>query len=166
MRFIKTETGQQAFKERSPLFSSRQRSTFILFDGNKTVAQVLASTAGMGVTQADVDTMVSNGFLVSVGEEVAPTAPMPLTGSPAKPATATPAPAPAFSGVQLGEQERYQSAKILATQLTASLGLRGFMLNLSVESAAGLNDLIKLFPKIRDAVGAKAAEELERALKG
>jgi hypothetical protein len=168
MRFIKTETGQQAFKERSPLFSPRQRSTFILFDGNKTVAQVLASTAGMGVTQADVDTMVSNGFLVSVGEEVAPTAPMPLTGSPAKPATATPAPAPApaFSGVQLGEQERYQSAKILATQLTASLGLRGFMLNLSVESAAGLNDLIKLFPKIRDAVGAKAAEELERALKG
>jgi hypothetical protein len=162
MRFIKTETGQQAFKERSPLFSSRQRSTFILFDGNKTVEQVLASTAGMGVTQADVDAMVNNGFLAPFGTDAPSTMPMPLQGSPAQ-ATA-PAPAPARE--QRSDQDRYQQAKALATQLTASLGLRGFMLNLSVESAAGLPDLIKLFPKIRDAVGAKAAEELERALKG
>ncbi len=156
MRFIKTETGQQAFKERSPLFSARQRSTFILFDGNKTVEQVLVSTAGMGVTQADVDAMVNNGFLAPIGTEAPSTVPMPLQGSPV--------PAPARE--QRSEQDRYQQAKTLATQLTASLGLRGFMLNLSVESAAGLPDLIKLFPKIRDAVGAKAAEELERALKG
>jgi len=156
MRFIKTETGQQAFKERSPLFSTRQRSTFILFDGNKTVEQVLASTVGLGVTRADVDAMVNNGFLAPVGAETAPTVPIPLEGSSAPP--------PARA--QRTDQERYQQAKILATQLTASLGLRGFMLNLSVESAAGLSDLIKLFPKIRDAVGAKAAEGLERALRG
>jgi hypothetical protein len=55
---------------------------------------------------------------------------------------------------------------VLATRLTASLGLRGFMLNLSVESAAGYDDLLKLFPKIQAAVGEKAARELERALKG
>jgi len=156
MRLIKTETGQQAFKERSPLFSQRQRSTFILFDGNKTVEQVLVSTAGMGVTQADVDAMVSNGFLIAVGADTSTTLPMKLEASAPVP-SATP---------QRSDQDRYQQSKALATQLTASLGLRGFMLNLSVESAAGLPDLIKLFPKIRDAVGAKAAEELERALKG
>jgi hypothetical protein len=156
MRLIKTETGQQAFKERSPLFSQRQRSTFILFDGNKTVEQVLVSTAGMGVTQADVDAMVSNGFLIPVGGDTPATLPMSLDASAAAPGIAP----------QRSEQDRYQQSKALATQLTASLGLRGFMLNLSVESAAGLPDLIKLFPKIRDAVGAKAAEELERALKG
>ena len=49
MKYSKTEAGQQAFKQRSPLFSARQRSTFILFDGNKTLAQVLAAAAGMGV---------------------------------------------------------------------------------------------------------------------
>ena len=156
MRFTKTETGQQAFKERSPLFSQRQRSTFILFDGLKTVEQVLVSTAGMGVTQADVDAMVGNGFLAAVGGDASVTMPMKLEAS---------APAPS-AAPQRSDQERYQQSKTLATQLTASLGLRGFMLNLSVESAAGLPDLIKLFPKIRDAVGAKAAEELERALKG
>ena len=63
------------------------------------------------------------------------------------------------------EQERYQQAKPLATQLTASLGLRGFMLNLAVESAAGYPALLHLFPQIQKAVGAKAAQELERALK-
>ena len=156
MRFTKTETGQKAFKERSPLFSQRQRSTFILFDGLKTVEQVLVSTAGMGVTQADVDAMVGNGFLAAVGGDASVTMPMKLEAS---------APAPSATP-QRSDQERYQQSKTLATQLTASLGLRGFMLNLSVESAAGLPDLIKLFPKIRDAVGAKAAEELERALKG
>lgn len=154
MRFIKTETGQQAFKERSPLFSARQRATFILFDGQKTVEQVLAATSGMGVTQVDVDVMLSNGFLALAPGESSGTMPMPLGGAaaPAKPLRS--------------EQDRYQDGKALATQLTASLGLRGFMLNLSVESAAGYADLVKLFPKIRDAVGPKAAEELDRILKG
>jgi hypothetical protein len=39
------------------------------------------------------------------------------------------------------------------------------MLNLSVESAAGYQALLDLFPQIQKAVGAKAARELERALK-
>jgi hypothetical protein len=63
-------------------------------------------------------------------------------------------------------QERYAEAKPLATALTATLGLRGFMLNLAVESAAGFPELLALFPKIQDAVGSKAAKQLERALKG
>ena len=54
----------------------------------------------------------------------------------------------------------------IATQITASLGLRGFMLNLSVESAAGFDDLLALLPKIQNAAGVKACRELERALKG
>ncbi len=160
MKYIKTELGQQAFKERSPLFSARQRSTFILFDGNKTLAQVLAATAGMGVTAEDVEHMVAQGFLVLVA------------GS-----AAVPGPVATAEAVQQAEdaalppsnrtpQERYADAKPIATKLTASLGLRGFRLNLSVEAAAGYDDLLALLPKIQEAVGSKAARELERALKG
>jgi hypothetical protein len=50
--------------------------------------------------------------------------------------------------------------------LTASLGLRGFRLNLAVESASGYAELLALLPKIQDAVGSKACRELERVLKG
>ena len=159
MLFIKTEAGQAAFKERSPRFSSRQRSTFILVDGKKLAAQLLAATAGMGVTQADLDYMVEQGFLSPVFNDAFPTGPTPLA-----PSAPTPLP-PEDNFLRLSEQERYQLAKNLATQLTAKLGLRGFMLNLSVESAAGYQALVELFPQIQKAVGSKAARELERALK-
>lgn len=159
MRLTKTETGQQAFKERSPLFTARQRTTFIMFDGNKTVEQVLAATSAMGVTQDDVDAMISNGFLAVVGGSAAATqatTPMPLASD----AGAAPA-AP-----QRSAAERYLEGKAMATKLTSGLGLRGFRLNLSVESAGGVDDLIKLLPKIQEVVDAKAAAELERILKG
>ena len=159
MLFIKTEAGQAAFKERSPRFSSRQRSTFILVDGKKSAAQLLVATAGMGVTQADLDYMVEQGFLSPVFNDAFPTGPTPLASS-------APTPLPSEdNSLRLSEQERYQLAKNLATQLTAKLGLRGFMLNLSVESAAGYQALVELFPQIQKAVGSKAARELERALK-
>jgi hypothetical protein len=163
MKYIKTETGQAAFKARSPLFSARQRSTFILFDGNKDAEQVLVSTAGMGVTMADVEYMLAQGFIE------------PVAGS----ATAVHAIAPVADSTHWTstegavedrsdrtEQDRYKDAKSLATQLTATLGLRGFRLNMAVESAGGYQELLVLLPKIQDAVGTKACRELERALKG
>lgn len=160
MQLIKTALGQAAFKERSALFSARQRSIFILFDGHKTVEQVLAATSGMGSNQADVDHMLEQGFLnLVVPDVVAPTA------KPAQPAAGPEVAAPAATG-QLTHQERYALAMPIATKLTASKGLFGFRLNLAVEAASGYDDLLALLPKIQEAVGAKACQELERVLKG
>ena len=155
MQLTKTVSGQSAFKERSPLFTARQRSIFILFDGKKTVEQVLAATAGMGSDQADVSHMLAHGFLALVEPEVAPataSAPLSAQASPTEPNLLT-------------AQERFLKGRVLATQLTATLGLRGFRLNLSVEAAADYEDLLALLPKIREAVGAKACQDLERILK-
>ncbi|MEA3394811.1 MAG: hypothetical protein U9R55_09320 [Pseudomonadota bacterium] len=141
MKYSKTEVGQQAFKQRSPLLSARQRSAFILFDGTKTLDQVLAATAGLGVTQADVDHMLAEGLL-AVSE------PQPAAASARTP------------------QVRYAEAWPIATRLTASLGLRGFKLNLAVEAASGYDELLALLPKIQEVLGPKACQELEQALKG
>jgi hypothetical protein len=163
MKYIKTETGQAAFKARSPLFSARQRSTFILFDGNKDAEQVLVSTAGMGVTMADVEYMLAQGFIEPVaGSVVAVVA----TAAVADSSQWTSTEGAIEARSDRTEQERYKDAKPLATQLTATLGLRGFMLNMAVESAGGYQELLVLLPKIQDAVGTKACRELERALKG
>jgi hypothetical protein len=164
MKFTKTDVGQAAFKERSPLFSARQRSAFILFDGQKTADQVLQATAGMGLVAGDIDYMVAQGFL-------APTQATPVMGLPvvASAPLIEQAEDAALAVVPVSNrtpQERYSDAKPIATQITASLGLRGFMLNLSVESAAGFDDLLALLPKIQNAAGVKACRELERALKG
>ena len=151
MSYVKTEEGQAAFRERSALFSARQRAAFIMFDGVKPVEQVLAATASLGITRLDIEHMVAHGLLKELaGSGIAAAAPV---QSAAPISTRTP-------------QERYCQAKPLATQLTASLGLRGFMLNLGVESASGYDDLLALFPKIQTAVGAKKCEALEQALKG
>jgi hypothetical protein len=53
----------------------------------------------------------------------------------------------------------------IATKLTASLGLRGFRLNLAVERASGFDELLALLPKIQDVVGRDACSPLEQALK-
>jgi len=151
MNYSKTEVGQQAFKERSPALSARQRSAFILFDGAKTLEQVLAATAGLGVTPADVAHMVAQGFLVA---------------DPSAVAAAEAARAAAAARSARTPQERYAEAYPLATRLTATLGLRGFKLNLAIEGASGYDDLLALFPKIQEAVGQEASRPLERALLG
>jgi hypothetical protein len=156
MKYIKTEAGQQAFKARSPLFSSRQRTAFIMFDGNKAAEQVVAAATALGVVMADIDHMVELGFLAPAAGEA--------TLAKAQADQVAAADAVAHSFIAHSAQDRYKEAKPLATKLTAGLGLRGFRLNLAVESASGFDELLALLPKIKEAVGAKACVELERTL--
>ncbi|OUL99935.1 hypothetical protein [Variovorax sp. JS1663] len=165
MILVKTEAGQQAFKDRSIRLTPRQRSAFILFDGKRSVHEVLE--AGMGVAAADIDQMVELGLLGRVGAN----ADAANAASVAIPAVSVPAPEPQSEPVAASappqgrlNQERYKEAYPIATQLTGGLGLRGFRLNLSVEGTSSYEELLALAPKIRAAVGAEKAAVLDRAL--
>lgn len=183
MILVKTEAGQRVLKDRSISLTPRQRTAFILFDGKRSLAEVLA--AGMGVTNEEIDQLVSHGLLAQVGgavpaaAEVAGPATAPTASAAIAPgaapalvapssdaggaASSPPASAPA-PGRSL--QQRYKDAYPIATQLTGSLGLRGFRLNLSVEGTSNYEQLLELFPKIQSAVGAEKAANLEKALRG
>lgn len=158
MIYAKTEAGQQALKDRS-LLTPRQRSAFILFDGKRSVSQVLEATAGLGVTPAELVELVklvASGFLTPSQQSVE---------------TAATAAAQAAAVVTQKEDsdaanDRYKQAYPIAAQLTGALGLRGFRLNLAVEGAADVAALRALLPKIREAVGAGKCSALEQALKG
>jgi hypothetical protein len=152
MKYSKTEAGQLAFKTRSVVLTPGQRSAFIMFDGKKTLDEVLAMTAGLGVVLADVEKMVSAGLLEAVEGKV-----------PA--ATESTAPQSLAGGGSLTPAQRYALAWPIATKITASMGLRGFRLNLAVEAATGYEQLRDLLPKIREAVGPEKARPLEDALK-
>jgi hypothetical protein len=147
MRCTKTEAGQLAFKQRSPELGPRQRSAFLLFDGQRSVVDVLKATEGLGITQADIEEMLAKGFLEPVSRVPGNWG----ANSPAVPDTRT-------------ASERYTQAYKLATQLTAQLGLRGFRLNLAVEAASGLDDLIALLPKLTEALGPEAVRPFKEAL--
>ncbi|MBS0451066.1 MAG: hypothetical protein JSS14_07115 [Proteobacteria bacterium] len=164
MILFKTEAGQQALKDRSVTVTPRQRSAFILFDGKRTMDEVVG--AGLGVTRGDIEQMMTLGLLVPA-DGVVPAqaaAAAPATLAPVAAGTA-PGPAPGAAGAPaLSHQQRYQAAYPIATRLTAGLGLRGFKLNLAVEAAANWEELVGLAPKIRAAVGVDRAIEFDRAL--
>ena len=174
MIYTKSETGHQVIKDRSVPLSPRQRSAFILFDGKRSVDNVLAATAGLGVNREDVQYMADQGLLVprpsavpaSLAAVAAPVAQPTAQGvedAAGSPAAAVPAPA---ATSDRSAQQRYQDAYPIATQLTAGLGLRGFRLNLAVEGAGSFEKLLELAPKIRDAVGADKFASLDKALNG
>jgi len=170
MILVKTEAGHQALKDRSVRLTPRQRSAFILFDGKRSVNEVLE--AGMGIAREDIDQMIGLGLLGQVGgsssavnaaADAKPPVPDVPVHAPAT-APAEPVPQPLNSG--RSSQQRYKDAYPIATQLTGSLGLRGFRLNLSVEGTSTYEELAELLPKIRAAVGPEKVAALELALVG
>ena len=163
MVFAKTELGLSAVKDRSAGLSPRQRSALIMFDGKRDASEILRMTSGIGVTQSDVDHLVSLGLLaspnpaaalVSVSGPLASTVPHNLPVSSVK----------ANGMPTLSAQAHYSMAYPIATRLTAALGLRGFRLNLAVEGAGDLDKLKELGPRIKEAVGAEKYQELDDAL--
>ena len=171
MAYSKTDKGSVAFKERSEALSNRQRSLFLLFDGVKTVEQVLSITKPLNITQADIDHLIACEFIRDadpIGTALVAKPPATeLSAVAAAPVTSGTPIAPVSSVVvsSKSHQERFAEAWPLATQLTAGMGLRGFRLNLSIEAASGYDDLLALFPKIQAAVGAEKCKALEKALK-
>ena len=155
MIYSKTELGQTALRDRSLGLTPRQRSAFIMFDGKRSADDVLKATAGLGVTAEDVSHLVELGLLV-VSAAVLPPLPGPqLVSASAQSVAGAPS---------LDAQAHYLRAYPIAIRLTASLGLRGFRLNLAVEAASDVTKLKELAPKIKEAVGTEKFKELETAL--
>ena len=168
MIFIKTALGQSALQNRALALTPRQRSAFIMFDGKRSVDDVMKATAGLGVTPEDVSHLVSLGVLGLHASTPVVLGQVPAT-VPAVTANAAPPQAATLAFDANGQptvhaQVRYSKAYPIAIRLTAALGLRGFRLNLAVEGAGSLDKLKELAPKIREAVGAEKFLELENAL--
>ena len=141
-------------KDRSVRLTPRQRSAFILCDGTRSIDDVLDLTKALGVTLDDIKLLFQEGLLSQGPND-----------SAFPPADEKGAGAISFippSG--RNSQQRYQDAYPVAIRLTASLGLRGFRLNLAVEAADGYEQLKELAPRIREAVGDNAFGLLSKAM--
>jgi hypothetical protein len=173
MKYRKTALGKQLFQERNITLSFRQRSAFILFDGEKDDSVIFKALAATGLDAADIKALVdaglievSDGFKSSDFRSSDFKASVPFAASVPPGAVNAASPGAAAAPPVVSEQERYQRAYPIATKLTSGLGLRGFRLNFALESASGYKDLVALAPKIREAVGDEKFAELARALKG
>ncbi|MDE2605817.1 MAG: hypothetical protein KGL68_07875 [Burkholderiales bacterium] len=144
MTLSKTEAGLRMLKDRHSGLSPRQRAALILFDGQRSLEEVLAATSPGGVTRDDLERLVALGLVAE-----------PPPGEPPFP----------DSGLGALERERYHQAYGIATQLTAELGGKWGNLNLAVEAAASLEELEALAPRIRTAVGPLKFARLDAVLK-
>lgn len=154
--YAKTPLGQEAFRNRDASLSARQRKAFLLLDGHRGLAQVMADTAGLGVTPDDIQDLIDKGFVEAQGAKAAAPPPAPASVAP---------PAGDGSGSSaIDPTERYRIAYPIATKITSGLGLRGFRLNLQVEAAAGYDGLCDLLPAIAKAAGEDATRPLRQAL--
>ena len=169
MIYSKTELGKTALHDKSLSLTPKQRSTFIMFDGKRSVEEVLKLTLALGVTADDVSRLVELALLapVEVAMKSGTLGSTPTLASRVAVQDATPEFGPAATARSDGlnnEQVHYSKAYPIAVRLTSNLGLRGFRLNLSVEAAANLEALKNLAPKIKEAIGVEKFKELEDAL--
>ena len=174
LTYHKTEAGQLALHDRASSLSRRQRSAFIMFDGRRSVEDVLRLTAGLGVNEDDIahmrrlayleeDEAVSRVFSATNPQPTQPPSLYPEFDESTVPSSGQPVIDPA-SPLAVA-QASYLNAYPIATRLTSELGLRGFLLNLAVESAGSVEKLRELAPKIGAAVGSVKFRELEDALR-
>ena len=142
MAMAKTDAGMRVLRERQSGLTPRQRAALILFDGQRSLQEVLAATSPGGVTLADIERLVDLGLLAEQGAEM-----------------------PQFLDSLPPERERYIQAYQLAVDLTAELGPRWSSLNLAVEAAGSLDELQALAPRIAAAIGPAKFARLDPLLK-
>lgn len=122
MYLVKTPEGQQAFKERHVDLSQRLRSAFLLFDGSRSLAQVLTATAATGVSKDDILALVTKGWLARrEAPALAGEATVAVEAQPAKAVLPSLAPAKVEPGSTM---RRYQQAYPMAVSITGGLGSR------------------------------------------
>ena len=169
MIYVKTELGKTALQDKSLGLTPKQRSSFIMFDGKRSVDEVLKLTLLLGVTAEDLDRLVTLGLLTPSGAAATShstaksnaIAPTPLADQVTAASSVL---ANSGSVVSNNAQTQYAKAYPIAVRLTSNLGLRGFRLNLAVESSRDLEALKDMAPKIKEAVGVEKFKELEDAL--
>jgi hypothetical protein len=162
MAFVKTDLGQEVLKNRSVALSPRQRAMLIMADGSKDGAQLLALTAGMGTTIEDLTDLVVKG-LIGTGQGAPPQAPkvMPQPVTPPPVVEAWVEEPPETVNARPAD---YKSAYIAGVALTSGLGFRGFRLNMSMESAANVDEIKSLRPQLLEKLTAAHGEAKARDL--
>ena len=155
MIYVKTDAGRQALKERAESMPRKYHFPFLMCDGVRDAESILQANAVNGFTMADLEHMLQIGFIAPLAVSSKPASALALPSAE----VSVPEPTPSHKA------EIFIEAQQMATAMTAKLGLRGFMLNMAVESAHTLEALRELMPKIEAAVSKAEAERLAKLLK-
>ncbi len=162
----KTDKGLEALRSRDPALPKRLRTAFILFDGNKNVAQVMQLLPSSPALELeDIYAMLQAGWLELLNPSLAPQVPARTAPSAATvAATQQKAAASAQRPSIRNPADRYQQAYTVLTHMLGEMGLRGFKLQLAVEKADGYEGLLALLPRLQASFDAQKMRKIEKIL--
>jgi len=149
--FHKTEQGQDEIRTRARKLDHRTRALLLIVNGERRRSELLAQTSGMGVGPEAIEALLEAG-LIHAGAAAPPDIAAPAAPAAARRAAPEAAGSvfPAYAARGVGGNDdagpaTYQQLYHFYTDVIGHhLGLRGYMLQVKVEKAAGTAELAAL----------------------
>ncbi|CAH0442086.1 hypothetical protein [Ralstonia pseudosolanacearum] len=156
--YQKTDKGHEEIRTRSHRLDQKHRALLLMVNGEKTCDDILTQLQTLGMQQAEFYALELDGY---IRPHVADTPPPPEAPAvaPAPQHAPSSAPPPARTPADGHGVEGYQRLYRFYTEaISRHLGLRGYLLEMQVEKAASLAELIALRDTLKAAL-AKARGE-------
>ena len=153
--YQKTDKGQDDIRTRANRLDQKHRALLLMVNGEKTCDEILIQLAPLGMNQAVFEELEQAGYIRSQMVGTIPVKSEPAT-APGVPAAPAPNTASGEQGVE-GYQRLY---RFYTETISRYLGLRGYLLEMKVEKAGNVADLVALRETLKAAL-AKARGEAE-----
>lgn len=152
--YQKTEKGQDEIRTRANHLDQRHRAVLLMINGEKTCDDILVQLQPLGMTQAVFDELEDGGYIRphAAGTTAAKTEPASApTAAEAAPAQATTSKEPAAEGYQ-------RLYRFYTETISRYLGLRGYLLEMKVEKAGNVAELVALRDTLKAALSKTRGE--------
>ena len=137
--YQKTEKGQDEIRTRAHHLDQRHRAVLLMINGEKTCDDILVQLQPLGMTQAVFDELEHDGYIRTHVPGVAAVKAAPATAS--APTAAATAAATSSEPSAEGYQRLY---RFYTETISRYLGLRGYLLEMKVEKAGNVGELVTL----------------------
>ena len=146
--YQKTEKGQDEIRTRANHLDQRHRAVLLMINGEKTCDDILVQLQPLGMTQAVFDELEDGGYIRphAAGATAAKAEPASApTAAETAPAQATTSKEPAAEGYQ-------RLYRFYTETISRYLGMRGYLLEMTVEKAGNVAELVALRDTLKAAL--------------
>ena len=147
--YQKTEKGQDEIRTRANHLDQRHRAVLLMINGEKTCDDILVQLQPLGMTQAVFDELEGGGY-------IRPHMPMATTAK-VEPAAAS-VPAPVDSSKEPAAEGYQRLYRFYTETISRYLGLRGYLLEMKVEKAGNVGELVTLRETLKAALAKTRGE--------
>ncbi|WP_455275298.1 hypothetical protein [Ralstonia thomasii] len=146
--YQKTDKGQEEIRTRANRLDQKHRALLLMVNGEKTCDEILVQLAPLGMTQAVFNELEQSGY-------IRPHVPgaTALKGAQSDASSSPAAPVEAVTAAEEPGVEGYQRLYRFYTEtISRYLGLRGYLLEMKVEKAGNVADLVALRETLKAAL--------------